>query len=213
MDYNLAKIRNRVLVDKLDDDEFDPQVVDNFINDAQRDIFNTFELPFMEKMFSGSIPTGAIIFNMPEDVALPQSQVVTAPDGKQVDMMPNRLDFRTFNSMYPTPGNNAAGSVNRWASYAGRVLLDRPTDQEYTMTIFYIKKPKTLAQDTDIPEIPEEFEELLVLGALMRIHDRNEDTDLKQNAEAEYSRQLLNMVNRYGYRIADGPIKMKNQQR
>ncbi len=31
MEYNLAGIRKRVLVDKLDDEEFDPEIVDNFI--------------------------------------------------------------------------------------------------------------------------------------------------------------------------------------
>ena len=83
MEYNLAGLRNRVLVDRLDDDEFDPDVIDNFINDTQRDIFNQYELPFMEKIFSGSIPTGSTMFTLPEDLALIQSQVITGPDGKQ----------------------------------------------------------------------------------------------------------------------------------
>lgn len=51
MDYNLVGLRQRVRIDKLDDEEFDSGVIDNFINDTQRDIFNEYELPFQEKIF------------------------------------------------------------------------------------------------------------------------------------------------------------------
>ena len=80
------------------------------------------------------------------------------------------------------------------------------------MTMYYIKKPKRLEQDTDVPELPEEFEELLVLGAYKRILDRNEDFDLGNAVETQYQNILSQLVNRYGYREADGPIIMKNRQ-
>ena len=213
MNYNLAGLRERILVDKLDDDEFDPQVVDNFINDTQRDIFNQFELPFMEKIFSGSVPTGSTMFTMPTDVAVVQSRVITAPDGTQTDMERGYLDFRTFNKLYPTPANNPAGPITHWTSYAGNILTSNPTDQDYTMTMFYIKKPTVLRQNADVPEIPEEFSELLILGAFYRVQKRNEDFDLARETEGEYQRQLLQLVDRYGLRTSGGPIKMKNQQR
>lgn len=212
MEYNLASIRQQVLVDKLDDDEFEPGVIDNFINHTQRDIFSSFELPFMEKIFSGSIPTGSTMFTQPEDMALAQSRVITAPDGKQTDMERGYLDFRTFNKLYPTPENNTPGPVTHWTSYAGNILTSCPTDQDYTMTVYYIKKPKRLEQDTDVPEIPEEFEELLVLGAFMRVQRRNEDFDLARETEAEYSAKLLDLASRYGARTAGTTIKMKNRQ-
>lgn len=212
MDYNLAGIRNRVLVDKLDDDEFDPNIVDNFINDTQRDIFNQFELTFQEKIFSGTVPSGSVIFAMPSDAALVQSRVLTAPDGSQTDMKSYYLPFREFNRHFPTPGNNTAAKPTYWTSYAGNVMLSAPTDQIYTFNTFYIKKPITLTEDTSVPEIPEEFSELLVLGAFIRILKRNEDFDLAAQESIEYQRILTLLVNRYGFRAADGPIKMKNQQ-
>ena len=81
------------------------------------------------------------------------------------------------------------------------------------MTLFYIRKPKTLTQNSDVPEIPEEFSELLILGAFKRILERNEDFDLANEVEVDYQRILLQLVNRYGARDADGPIIMKNMQR
>ena len=36
----LADLRKRVMIDKLDDEDYEPEIIDNFLNDAQRDIFN-----------------------------------------------------------------------------------------------------------------------------------------------------------------------------
>lgn len=211
MEYNLAGIRQRVLDDKLDDDEFDAGVVDNFINDTQRDIFNQFELPFMEKIFSGAIPAGSVMFKFPTDVAQIQSQVITGPDGTQRNLQPGYMNFRDFNAKFPTPANNQAGPIYNWTLYAGNMLTSAPTDQEYTMTLFYVRTPKTLKEDGDVPEIPEEFAELLVLGAFRRVQERNEDYDLAASTEAAYQKMLVQMVDRKGFR-QQGPIIMGNRQ-
>lgn len=208
MEYNLAGIRQRVVIDKLDDEEFDPQVVDNFINDTQRDIFNQYELPFQEKIFQGTIPAGSTMFKMPADVALIQSTSVTGIPG----FTDRKTDWRSFFKQHNDINNAPASAILDWTLYAGNVLMSAPTDQDYTMNMFYIRKAKTLKQDDDVPEVPEEFSELLVLGAFMRIQRRNEDFDLARETYAEYKEQLSLLVNRYGFREADGPIVMKNQQ-
>lgn len=211
MEYNLATLRRDLALDLLDDEEYDPAILDRAINRAVREIFNQFELPFMEKIFSGTIPEGATMFNYPPDMALAQNHVVTAPDGSQRNIEGGYLPFRDFNSVYPTPANNSPGAVAHWTSYGGKIILSRPTDKEYTLDLYYIKKPAKLLADTDVPEIPEEFSELILLGAYIRIAKRNEDTDLAQMALGDYAGQLNKLVERYGYRKT-GPIKMKNRQ-
>jgi hypothetical protein len=208
MEYNLAALRQRVLVDKLDDEEFDSGVVDRFINDTQRNIFNQYELPFMEKIFQGTIPAGVTMFKFPDDVALIQSHSVLGVPR----FSDRRMDFRSFFQKHNDIANSPASTVLNWTLYAGNMLLSAPTDQEYTMSLFYIKKPTTLTVDTQVPDLPEEFSELLVLGAYLRILKRNEDFDLAKEVEKEYNDQLMLLVNRYGFREANGPIKMKNQQ-
>lgn len=209
MDYNLASLRNRVMVDKLDDDEYDPGIIDRFINDTQRDIFNQFELPFQEKIFQGTIPAGATMFQLPSDVAQIQSQSLVG-----VKNFANRkVDFRSFFQAYPDAANETPSEPGRWTQYAGNILLNAPTDKQYTMTLFYIRKPKTLAQNQDVPEMPEEFSELLVLGAYRRVLERNEEQEQANIINAQYQAQLMLLVTRYGFRSADGPIIMKNRQR
>lgn len=209
MAYNLAGIRKRVLVDKLDDDEFEPEVVDNFINDTLRDIYNQFELPFQEKIFQGTIPAGASMFQLPDDLAIMQSQTMAGVPG----FSRRQTRWRDFIQRNHDVANANAAAPGEWALYSNNILLSAPTDKEYTMTMYYIKRPKRLEQDTDVPELPEEFEELLVLGAYKRILDRNEDFDLGNAVGAQYQNILLQLVSRYGFRESDGPIKMKNTQR
>lgn len=212
MDYNLAALRKRVQIDKLDDEEFDPDVIDRFINDTQRDIFNEYELPFMETIFSGVIPAGVTLFKLPKDVAVIQSQTITQPTDGAHNLKDGYISFREFNEWYTVPEINTPGAVNKWTLYSNNMLLACPTDKEYTMRMFYISKPITLIEDGSVPQIPEEFSELLVLGALLRIQKRNEDYDLAGFTEQEYNKQLGLMMNRYGFRKSDGPIKMKNKQ-
>jgi len=208
----LASLRNRVIVDKLDDEEYDTEVVDNFINDTINDIFSEYELPFMEKIYSGVVPTGVTMFSMPTDVSVIQSQIITGPDGSQTNIEKYFIPFREFNKRYQTPGDNAAGPITWWTSYNGKMILARPTDQDYTMDIFYIKSPTPLLGENDVPDIPDQFEELIVLGAYKRVLSREGDNDIAAIVENEYNRRALQMVNRYGYRFSNGPIRMKNRQ-
>lgn len=208
MEYTLAGLRQRVMVDKLDDPEYDSDVIDNFINDTQRDIFNQYELPFQEKIFVGTIPSGVTMFKVPDDVALMQNQVVTGVHG----FTKRQMKFRDFFRLHNDTANAPASQPLDWTLYANNILLSAPTDQEYTMTIYYIKNPKTLTLDTDVPEVPEAFAEVLILGAYMRVLRRNEDYDLASVVEQDYNNKLNLLVARYGYRESDGPIIMGSRQ-
>jgi len=208
MDYNLVGLRQRVRIDKLDDEEFDSGVIDNFINDAQRDIFNEYELPFQEKIFQGTVPAGSTMFQSPSDLAQLQSQTMADVPG----FSNSKMKWRDFFQAFPDNMNQTPGAPSAWTLYAQNIIFDKPTDQDYTFTLFYIRKPKLLSGDTDVPEIPEDFAELLVLGAYIRVLKRNEDFDQAAYVQNDYDRQLDLLVARYGFRESDGAIKMKNRQ-
>ena len=212
MSYNLASIRNRVLVDKLDDEDFDTNVLDNFINDAQRDIFSEYDLPFTEKIFTGDLPADAYMFQFPEDVSQVQSILISDNAGRTVDVKDNFVTFREFNKHWASPATNQSGPVRNWTLYGGKMIMSRPIDTNYTMTIYYNKVPKTLADDLDVPELPQEFEEALVLGAYYRVQMREGDSDEALLTRSEYQRKMEQMVARYGFRMSAGPISMRNRQ-
>lgn len=213
MDYNLVSVRNQVISDKLDDDSFDPGTVDRFINTVQRRIFNTYELPFQENVFSGVLPAEQRIFVFPKDVQLVQAVVITSPDGTQTDITNKRMRYQDFVKSYPTPANNPEGPIIAWTSYAGKMYTAAPTDVAYQMDTFYLMKPTKLEQDSDVPQIPEEFQELLVLGAFILVLERNEDYDLAAVIKNEYNDNLDLLVSRYGFRLGGGPVVMAQPNR
>lgn len=211
MDYTLQAIIQRVRVDKLDDDEFDTGVITRFINDTQRDIFNQYELSFQEKIFAGTLPSGSTMFNVPSDLASLQRAILSGGDVVK-DITDMYMPWRTFVTTYPEPHANDAGDFENWTSYAGNIILSRPTSVDQTLTMYYIKKPITLVQPTDVPEIPEEFSELLVLGAYVRCLEFNEDFDQAAYMRVTYNNLLDLLVSRYGGRISPGAVKMANRQ-
>lgn len=210
MDYNLAGIRQRVS-EKLDDTELEVSKLDNFINDTQRDIFNQFELSFQENIFAGTLPASSTMFKMPENLALLQ-RVVISGGNRNRDITGLYIPWRTFTSVHPIPENMPAGDFEAWTSYAGNIILSRPMGTDQTLTMYYIRKPKTLSTPTDVPEIPEEFSELLVLGTYVRFLEHNEDFDQAAYVRVQYNNLLDMLVNRYGGRISPGSIKMANRQ-
>lgn len=208
MDYTLQGIVSRVQTDKLDDDEFDTGVIGNFVNDTQRDIFNQFELPFQEKIFAGTVPGSSSMLNTPADLALLQSVSMTDVPG----FAATRMNWKDFFQKYPDNTSAEPGKPSAWTLYAGNIIFDKPTDADYVLTMFYIRKPITLTVGTQVPEIPYEFEELLVLGAYIRCLKFNEDNDQAAYHEGEYNKMLDLLVARYGGRISPGSVKMANRQ-
>lgn len=214
MAYNLAYLRNRVLDDKLDDTEYDGAVVDKFLKDAQREIYNTYELPFTQGSYTGLVTEGGLSFQLPADCQVPTGLTVANEDKTQpYDITRNYLDFRSFNSRYPEPANNTSGKPYVWTMYGGVLKFSTPIDGQYYLTIDYTAKAPTLEDDADVPGVPEEFEELLVLGAYVRVLKRNEDFDLAAAAEQEYTKQLNLMLYRYGKPQTGSPTIIKQPRR
>lgn len=208
MDYTLQAIAQRVKTDKLDDDEFDTGIINRYINDTQRDIFNQFELPFQEKIFAGTVPGSSFMFNVPTDLALLQHATMAGTPG----FFGTRMPWRKFFETHPDSANETPGKPTAWTLYAGNIVFDKPLDEDATLTMFYIRKPIVLTQGTQVPEIPQEFEELLVLGAYIRCLKFNEDNDQAAYHEVEYNKLLDLLVTRYGARLSPGSVKMANQQ-
>lgn len=218
MDYNLAYIRDRILEDKLDDPTFDPGIVDRFINDAQRSLFNSYELPFAEKVFAGVLSASQYIFEFPDDYGTAQSFMLVSDvlaDGSRVkrNISNNYIDFRDFNERFPAPEYNESGAPSTWTLHGNKIYFDRPLDMGYTMKMFYLKRPAKLVADTDVPEVPEDFQEVLILGAHYRILQRNEDFDLAAAVKQEYYDEADKLVPRLGTRQKGTPMIMGQPRR
>jgi hypothetical protein len=214
MAYDLIGLRNRVLDDKLDDTSYSPSVVDNFINDTIRDIAMTYELPAFEEKEDAAIASGSNTFVLPTGYQMAQAFVILSADGNvKKDIGDNYVPFREFIRSYPMAETNEEGAPTFWTSHGGIIYLDRPVDQNYTATLWYLRTPTTLVDTTDVPEIDETFSEIIILGAYYRVLQRNEDYDLAAANEQAYNSKLDKMMVRTTKREGTTPHIMNQPQR
>ena len=205
MAYDLADIRTRVR-NRLDDTTYDAGVIDEFINAINRQTLNSYVFPFMEKTFSGTLAMGASTFLLPVDTQTVISFRITAPDESAgfLDYLP----FREFDQMYPDPGAVAGGTPIAWTFVNNNFKVYPKTDQVYELDLRYVKKPVELVNDTDVPDLPESFSEILVLGAHQRALERDDSYNEAQVVEQKVEQLVEDMVGRLVTRQIGSPHVM-----
>lgn len=195
---------------KLDDTSFDSTLIKQFINDAQREVAIKYNFPFFEASYSGSLVIDTYIYLIPSGIDTIEGMRITDPSGDEVDITRNYLDFRTFDQRFPDPSENESGVPRYWTVRDGNYYLFPKPDKTYTFDIRYQKIPTTLSADADVPEVPERFQEILVLGALSRAHKFNDEYDLADFEDRKMEELLFEASQRSSKRQTGTPSKMKS---
>lgn len=212
MAYDLADVRTRVK-NKLDDTDFSNALLTQFINDEQREIFNTYEFPFNQAIdTSKSLDASEFSFTLPTDLQSLKTMEVTSPENEEYDLTKYYMDFTTFKRIYPQQDNESTGQPSYWTMYGDTVEFAWPADKTYTFRIYYLKAPTTLVNDADVPEIPEAFSEVLVLGAYIRALEFNDDNDISQYQRSIRRDLLQGMLLRYSPRVTGKQAVMRNSR-
>ena len=207
-----AKVRNRIR-----DQNFDYTQTANFINDAINDIYNEYRLPFMQAVQTytvtvnvGDITNGS---GLPTNYTQAIDLTYTSSDGERVIPYKNVVDM---DLLYPDEDDtteHVAGTPLYWYFYAQTIKVFPVPATAYTVSLRYWKKATTLVADGDVPDIPSQFEELIVLGASYRILQTKDNYDqaailqnkydeilqklVMQNAQAQTAQATQMRINRY----------------
>ena len=67
----------------------------------------------------------------------------------------------------------------------------------YGVELRYRKKPTTLALTTDVPDVPEEFREVVSLGMLRQAYERRNRYDLSQLIQQQYDDKCVDLLDVY----------------
>ena len=111
------------------------------------------------------------------------------------------MDYKDFLDM-----SKENGVKNyRFTVFGNRLLFNVPNvseddtndDEYYEITLYYIAKPVPMVQETDVPIIPYEFGEVLVMGALARAERLRDNFDYAAIYENKYDELVTNMKLRY----------------
>lgn len=200
MAYDFAYMVDRVQK-RLGDDGDDEDILDYIkisLNDAERELCNSHKYRFMESTATLSLAQNAqVVTGTPVYQQILQ-MFITSPVDRNLSR--KYMDYDEFMDKY---ANVDAATVpaqppTYWTTFAGAIQFPFRSDQAYTIRLNYIAIPGSMVNDADVPVIPEEFQELLVLGAIMRLMDREDDFQLSSQEMQKYTKMETQMVLRYG---------------
>lgn len=200
MAYQLSDIVSKVQ-SRIKDTGFSTTTIKAFINDTQRDVFNEYSLPLMQTTQTYTLATG--VSDITNGSGLPSNftqaiDVLITTAGRE--SLLQYKDYQEIDLIYPDATDTTAYSNNLpryWYKFGNTIRVFPSPDQDYAATLLYLKEPTALSADADVPEIPSEFEELLVLGATYRVFQTKDNYDKAGIIENKYTELLQKLVARY----------------
>lgn len=185
----------------------------NFLNDTQNDIFNEYRLPFMETTQGYTLTSG--VSDITDGAGLPANYVqaidlILTTDGRE-KVLPFR-DIREIDALYPDADDtdaHSSGVPSCWYKFGETIKVFPVPDAAYTVTLRYFKKPTLLDADADIPEVPSEFEELLVVGAAYRVLQVKDNYDQAAILQNKYDELLQKLVVKSSQAQVGAPTRIR----
>lgn len=212
MAYQLSDIVTKVQ-QRIRDTGYSSTEIKNYINDTQNNVFNEYRLPFMQTTQNYTLT--ANVSDITDGSALPTNFVqaidlslTTVGREKVLDYM----DFAELVQIYPDPDDttkNPANVPDKWYYYAETIRVYPVPNSAYTVTLRYYKKPTLLSADADVPDLPSEFEEILVVGAAYRVLQVKDNYDQAGVLENKYSELLDKLVVKYSVHQVGTATRMR----
>jgi hypothetical protein len=202
-----ASVRGR-----LDDTQYDQATIDEAINWFHYEVFNDHRIRFMESSDDIYVSAGDTSADMPDDMQTMLNVHVTSP---QVYNILNRyMEYGDFMKNYPGYATYTPSQVQAWTDFGNGMRLAAPALTDATVSIDYLRRPQTLVDDNDTSDIPDQYGEMVVLGALARCMERNEDYGEAASERANLAPLVTSFVRnegRGGMKI--GPTIMRTNRR
>lgn len=200
MSYILSDIQTKVR-QRVRDTGYDTTEITNYLNDTQNDIFNEYRLPFMEATQDYTLTIGVADITdgdgLPANFVLPIDMLLTTGGMEKIILPSDVREIDNSHPDYEDSGSFGTGAPVNWYKYAQTIKVYPEPDQAYTVTLRYIKKPTLLSSGSDVPSLPSEFEEALVLGASYRVLQVKDNFDQAAIYQNKYDELLDKLVMRY----------------
>lgn len=201
MSYIFGDLKTK-LQTQVGDASLNTTVAGDALNYTQQAIFNTFDLTLNSASSTNTVTAGTNTFAsvLPTDFQRFINLRILSPSGLAVNLKNYYLTPNDFRDLYPVV--DTSGQLSNWTFWTN-VEFSTLADQDYTLTFDYIKSVSQMSSASDVPVIPEAFEELLILGAKIRIYEQKEDFDYASQYANRYADLLEAFTTRYSTRQVD----------
>lgn len=212
MTYVLSDLITRVQ-QRVGDTGFSTTEITNYLNDTVRDIYNEYTLPFMETSQDYNLAIGEP--DITNSVGLPANFVnainltYTSDNGER--LIPY-IEYRELDNEFPDAEDtniHPSGEPQYWYTYGDAIKVYPAPSTVYTVSLRYMKSPTALSGVDDIPEVPSEFEEILVVGAAYRVMQVKDYYDQAAILQNKYDEILQKMVKKYSRGQIGRPTLMR----
>jgi len=208
-DYNLSTLVEDVK-DELQDESYDDNRIIRYLNRAYNELFGEVPCSFFEKTYDyQTLDSGEL--EAPADFQTLERLVVEKGGMKwPLKYVAPREYYAAYKGLkvylYTVIGNKVHYYLPKIDC---ETIDDNDPDNYYTLKMLYLAKPQELTNPTDVPLIPSEYREILILGAVARAERRRGNYDFAQIYDNQKAELITNMAMRYGPRQFDGGNRMQ----
>lgn len=194
--YNLQTLREKVK-NRLADPNFADELINDFLNDEQREIFNYYNLPFNRAKVPATISEGGNTIALPLEHQRTTGLRIVAPEGYDVELTQWFMPYNRFKDYFREAEYYSKTVPRWWTIYDNEIVFAYQADKAYQLEHDFLTAVEDMTVDTSEPAIPQEFQEVLVLGALVRCLEVNDDNDIAQYQQGKKNLLLQGLISRY----------------
>jgi hypothetical protein len=210
--YTVGDLTTRVQ-QRIRDTGYSSTEIIGYINDAQNDVFNEYRLPFTQEIQTYNLVAG--VSDITNGSGLPTNYVqavdITLTSGGTQTVLPY-VDVTVIDNFYPDPEDSVLhppGIPIYWYFYEETIRVFPAPVANLTVSLRYYKKPTELTANGDVPEVPSEFAELLIMGAAYRVLQVKDNYDQAAILQNKYDEILQKLVVKYSVPQVGSAMRMR----
>lgn len=195
MAYQLSDLRTTIKA-RAKDTDLSNTLIDDYLNATQNEVLGRRRFTFMETTDTDTLSSGSTEIELEGEVQIIDYLALT------VNGTPIELSYVPHRSFYQGVGSatTTAGQPNTFTFYGRTIIFNCPADQSYTVTLHYTRRPSQLENDSDVPDIPLDYKELLIRGALAGVEEYRENFEIGGVHRRKVEELAEDMNLRYGLR-------------
>lgn len=206
MSYNLLDLRARVRT-KIKDSSYVAATIDGYINDAIVEIADLYPWVYFQKVVSGALTVDEHTYEQQPDHQTTTKLILLHPTITTThwDVTRYRKPWEEFFDTWPAPDTLDSSQPLYWTEYGNQIYFNCPADLAYSIRQFYQKIPTELSADADIPELPQNFREAIVLGASYRCEEERDNYDIAAVLQNRFGDRTSDLIMRFANDTMTGP--------
>lgn len=152
-----------------------------------------------------TVATNTLTTALPDDFQRIYGLYITAPTALSRDLTELFVSPKKFRKQFPSPALRGQGPLEWWTFFTS-VEFANLANLTYTVKMDYVKSIEMMSDASDVPTVPAPFEELMMLGAKIRIYEQKEDFDYASQFQNRYADLTESFITRYSVRQVDNQV-------